>query len=54
MGGQGGQVWADQLTLSQREGAGFCPTVLLTHPALGSFLRPCQLYTAFCGEVIYQ
>ena len=35
-------------------GGRFCPAVLLTHPAWGSFLRPCQLYTAFCSEVIYQ
>ena len=41
MGGQGGQlltqVLADQLTLSQPEIVP--PTLLLAHPALGSFLR---------------
>ena len=47
MGGQDGhlhtQVLADQLTLSQSEGADCAPlyTVKLAHPALGSFLHPC-------------
>ena len=50
MGGQNEQlstqVLADQLTLSQPEGADCAPppTVLLAQPALGSFLRPCTLY----------
>ena len=43
MGGQGGQlstqVLADQVTLSQPEGADSAPTLLLAHPALSSFLR---------------
>ena len=37
------QVWADQLNLSQQEGADFDlflhPTLLLVHPVLASFLR---------------
>ena len=45
MGGQGGQlptqVMADQLTLSQAEGA-------LAHPALGCFLRHCN--REFCSR----
>ena len=45
MGGQSRQlpihVLADQLTLSQPEGKILLPTLLLAHPALGSFLRPC-------------
>ena len=46
MDGQGGQlptqVLGDQLTLYQLEGADFAPhTLLLAHPAFGSFLRPC-------------
>ena len=47
MGGQDGhlptQVLADQLTLSQSEGADCAPqhTVLLAHPVLGGFLHPC-------------
>ena len=52
MGGQGGQlstqVLADQLTLSQPEGAGVPLTLLLAHPALGSFLRPCRLLCLGC------
>ena len=39
--GDGWAGLADQLTLSQPEGADCAPTLLLTHPALGSFLRPC-------------
>ena len=39
--GDGWAGLADQLTLSQPEGADCAPILLLTHPALGSFLRPC-------------
>ena len=35
------------------KGGRFCPTVLLTHPALGSFLRPCQFVARwFINECI--
>ena len=44
MGGQSGQlptqVLADNLTLYKPEEADCSPTLLLAHPALGSFLRP--------------
>ena len=33
------QVLADQLNLSQPEGADYVPLLLHAHPALGSFLR---------------
>ena len=44
MGGQlPTQVLADQLTLNHPEEADCAPLVLLAHPALGSFLRPCNV-----------
>ena len=46
MGGQDGQlptqIWVGQLTLTR--GADCAPTILLAHPALGSFLRPCSSF----------
>ena len=43
MGTQDGQlptqVWADQLTLSQPEGANCAPLITPYHPDLGIFLR---------------
>ena len=49
MDGQSGQlptkVLADQLTLHQPEEADCALTLLPTHPALGSFLRPCKYHT---------
>ena len=52
MGGQGVQlpshILGDQLTLSQPEEP---PIVLLVHPALGSFLRPCTLFSLCSPEL---
>ena len=54
MGGQGGQlpthVLADQLTLSQPEGADCATTLLLAHPDLVRFLGPCWMMTQLCRK----